>query len=113
MSEQILHYLTSDALNAETAEALAHRHGFTLEVVDPRDLPRLAHDQSALIVDWDYLTEDDRAKLLNRALNVVAIHGFNLSDSLASFLPRSQGIICSRRLDDHLFAALAHTARAA
>jgi hypothetical protein len=42
----------------------------------------------------------------------VAIHGQNLGDGLASFLPR-RGILCSPRLDHHHFDALAGQASAA
>jgi hypothetical protein len=108
-----LGYFTTHAVNAGTAAALADMHGVELEIVEPRDLPRLQRERAALIVDWDYLPADYQAKLLNGTeVNVVAIHGYNLDDGLASFLPR-RGILCSRRLDHHLFRALADGAKAA
>ena len=45
-------------------------------------------------------------------VHVVAIHGHNLGDGLAGFLPR-RGILCSAHLDRHLFQGLAGDGRAA
>lgn len=106
-------YFTPDSLNAATAEVLADRHGVDLEVAEPRDLPRLERERADLIIDWDFVPEDYRTKLLNGSVvNVVAVHGYNVPDSVASFLPR-RGIIFSRRLDDHFFQALAGLDQAA
>ena len=78
-----------------------------LEVVEPRDLPRLQREKADLVVDWDFLPEDHQAKLLNGTpVKVVAVHGFNLGESLSSFLPPRE-ILFTRHLDDHLFRALA------
>jgi len=103
---RLLGYLTTDPVNATTAEALAAQHGVDLQIVEPRDLPRLEAERIDLVLDWDFIPEDYRAKLLNgTAVNVVAIHGYGLSDSLASFLPR-RGILCGPRLDQHFLQAL-------
>lgn len=110
---KLVGYLTTDPMHAATAEALAARYGLELEVVEPRDLPKLECQSVDFVLDWDFIPEDNRAQLLNStAVNIVAVHGYNLGDGLASFLPR-RGIICSRRLDQHLFQALASPARAA
>ena len=103
---KLLGYLTTDPCNATTAEALAAQHGVNLQIVEPRELPRLECEPIDRVVDWDFIPEDYRTKLLNgAALNIVAIHGYGLSDSLASFLPR-RGIICGHRLDQHFLRAL-------
>lgn len=105
-------YLTIDATNAATAQELADRHAVPLNVAEPRDLSRLEREEARIVLDWDFLP-DYRAKLLNgSAAKVVALHGFQIPDSVASFLPR-RGIIVSRRLDDYLFQALAGLAKAA
>jgi hypothetical protein len=103
-----LAYLTTDPLNAVTAETLAARHEIDLEIVEPRDLPRLAREQIALVIDWDFLPEGYRDELLTGSgANVVAIHGYNLADGLASSLPR-HGILCGPRLDAKFFQVLAN-----
>jgi len=105
-----LRYLTIDPQNAATSEALAAKYHLDLEVVGPRDLPRLQQERADLVLDWDCLPPGDRARLLNgTTVNIVAIHGYNLGELLASFLPR-RGILCTPRLDDHLFQALAAAA---
>jgi hypothetical protein len=101
-----LGYLTTDPVNAAMAEALAAQHGVDLLVVEPRDLPRLVSERIDLVVDWDFIPEDYRAELLNgTTLNIVGIHGYGLSGSLASFLPR-RGILCSPRLDQQFLQGL-------
>ena len=100
-----LHYVTIDAVNASWAEELAARAAVPLEVVEPRDLPRLEEQQAHLVLDWDHLPDDERVKLLNGTAKVVAVHGYNLSESLTRFLPR-RGIHCSPRLDDSFFQSL-------
>jgi hypothetical protein len=103
---RLLGYLTTDPVNAATAETLAARLGIALQIIEPRDLPWLECEPIDLVVDWDFIPEDYRARLLNgMAVNIVAIHGYGLSDSLASFLPRC-GIFCGRRLDQQLMEAL-------
>jgi hypothetical protein len=98
-----LAYLTTDPTNAAAAKLLAANHGVDLEVIEPRDLDRLDREPKALILDWDYLPEDYRAGLLDGSgANVVAIHGYNVGDGPASFLPR-RGILHTPRLDAHLF----------
>jgi hypothetical protein len=105
-------YLTTDPVNAAHAEGLAEANGIPLEVADPRDLPRLEREQAPVILDWDHLPPEYRTRLLNGTrVTVLAVHGYGIPDSVASFLPR-RGVICSRRLDNELFAALAR-ARAA
>lgn len=109
----LLGYLTTDPVHGATAEALAAQHGLDLRVVEPRDLPRLEDEQIGLVVDWDFIPEEDRANLLNgTALKIVGIHGYGLSESLASFLPR-RGILCSPRLDQHFMQALTGRGNAA
>ena len=103
---RLLGYLTTDPCNAAAAEALAAQHGMDLRIVEPRDLPRLEREPIDLVVDWDFTPVDARAQLLNgTAVNVVAVHGHGVSDSLASFLPR-RGIVRSPRLDQHFLKAL-------
>jgi hypothetical protein len=102
-----LSYLTTHAVNADTATALAAMHGVDLEIVEPRDLPRLQCERAELIVDWDSMPDDYRAELQNgTGVKTVAIHGYDLDEGIAGFLPW-QGIICSRRLDHHFFRTVA------
>jgi len=103
---RVLGYMTTDPVNANTAQALAARHGLDLQVVEPRDLPRLKGERMDLVIDWDFIPEDCRAILRkNTAVNIVAIHGYDLDDSLALFLPL-RGILFSPRLDQQLMKAL-------
>jgi hypothetical protein len=107
-----LAYLTTDPCNAATAEALAATYRLELDIVEPRDLPRLEREQADLVLDWDALPPDYQSQLLNSAaVHVVAIHSYNLDDGLASFLP-ARGILCGRRLDDRFVEALTAAARA-
>ena len=102
-----LGYLTTHSVNAGGAAALAAMHGVDLEIVEPRDLVRLERERAELIVDWESMPDDYRAKLLNGTeVKIVAIHGYNLAEDIAGFLSR-RGIICSRRLHHHLFRAVA------
>ena len=107
------HYLTIDQVNAVTAEELADEHGVPLELVEPRDLPRLENENTRLIVDWDFLPDDYRDRVLTSpALHVVAIHGYNVPDSVAAFLPR-RGILCFTKLGREMFRRLHGLAPAA
>lgn len=107
-----LGYLTTDPVNAADALALADACGLPLEIVEPRDLPRLEREQAALVLDWDYL-DDDRAKALTcPAVRIAGAHGYNIADSVAAFLGR-RGAVCGRRLDFPFLAALADRAVAA
>jgi hypothetical protein len=109
----LLHYLTTDPVNGCTAATLAAQYDLDLEVVEPRDLPRLERERADVILDWDALSQDYQTMLLNgTAVNIVAIHSYNLSDGLASFLPR-RGIVCGRRLDEQFFEDLCDDLRAA
>jgi hypothetical protein len=102
-----LGYLTAHSVNADMATALAARHGVELEIVEPRDLLGLEREWPELIVDWDSMPDDYRAKLLNGTeVKIVAIHGYNVDEGSAGFWPWP-GIVCSRRLDHHLFRAVA------
>jgi hypothetical protein len=113
MNHPKLYYLTIDLLNARTAEELAFAAGIDLEPAEPRDLPRLEKHQAEVILDWDYLPPEDRSYLLNGcAVQLVGVHGYNIADSVASFLPQ-RGIVVSRYLDEAFFTALADRARAA
>src|SRR5438105_2381786 len=104
---QPVRYLTTDSMNAATAGALVAMYGLELEIVEPRDLPRLERQSANLIVDWEFIPEDYLARLLNStAVIIIAVHGYNLDEGLAGFLPR-RGITYSPRLDDRLFQALA------
>jgi hypothetical protein len=101
-----LSYMTTDPLNAATADQLALKYRLNLEVVEPRDLPLLEAHGADVILDWDFLPNDYRAKILNGMdLNVLAVHGRDLDEALSSFLPQ-RGIFCASRLDHHLFEAL-------
>jgi hypothetical protein len=107
-----LGYLTTHAVNADSAAELAAMHGVDLEIVEPRDLLRLQRERAELIVDWESMPDDYRAKLLNGTeLKIVAIHGYNVDEGIGGFLAWP-GIICSRRLDHHLFRAVAGEAEA-
>src|SRR5262249_36889811 len=80
---RLLGYLTSAPCNAAAAEALAAAHDMAVRIVEPRDLPRLEREPIDLVVDWDFSPADSRAKVLNgTAVNVVAVHGYGVSDSL-------------------------------
>ena len=57
----------SGGQNAAAAETHADRCGLTLEVVDPRDLSRLARERADVVLDWDYLPEEMRGRLLDGA----------------------------------------------
>src|SRR6476620_3268639 len=96
-----MYYLTQDRLNAATAEELAEQHGLELEVVEPRDVPRLS--EGYIILDWDFLPADLRSNLLGGSRVIpIGVHGHNLGESLESFLPE-QGTVWSRWLDDEFF----------
>jgi hypothetical protein len=96
-------YLSIDDTNIALARKLAAACGIDLEPIEPRDLAAL--DGAAVILDWDSIPAEDRDKLLQCG-NVRAIHGYNLDDARASFLPE-RGILIGRRLDRQLFEALA------
>lgn len=104
-----LHYLTTDPVNANAAEALAA--GLPLEAAEPRDLPRLRRPGALVILDWDHLPADSRAALLD-AVEVLGVHGYNLSDSVTRFLA-ARGVVVGRRLDEPFVTALARLHRAA
>src|SRR5262245_6620199 len=107
------YYVTTDPLNAATAEALADKHGLDLEVAEPRDLPRLEREEARLVLDWDFLPEDHRTRLLNGTrAQVAAVHGHSLGEALSSFLPR-RGVLCGTRLDARFLLALRGDASAA
>src|SRR5260370_29242832 len=113
MKTMKLYYLTADGMNANTAEALASAERINLEPAEPRDLPRLEREEAEVVLDCDYLPPEDRDHLLNgSAVQVVGVHGFQVADSVASFLPR-QGVVVSRHLDQALVAAPAGPSRAA
>jgi len=106
-SRKALRYLTTDALNAATAEALAARYGLDFEVIEPRDLQQPECKTNNLLVDWDFVPQDYQEKLLNgRIADIVGIHGYHVAESDASVLS-CRGIIFSSRLDHHLLEALA------
>jgi hypothetical protein len=108
-----LYYLTTDEANASMAEPLVFAEGIHLEPADPRDLPRLRRKAAAVVLDWDHVPPETRAHLLNGfAGHLVGLHGYQISDSVAGFLPQ-RGIVVSRRLDQAFVAALAGPARAA
>ena len=107
----LLAYLTTDPCNAAAIETLAAKEQLALEIVEPRDLPRLEREHADIVLDYDFLPPDDRARLLDSdAVRVVALHGYNLDDGLANFLPR-RGVLCRRRLDDRFVQALTAAAR--
>jgi hypothetical protein len=108
-----LYYLTTDDVNATTAQSLASGLGIDLEPAEPRDLPRLMGEDAEVVLDWDHLPPDDRSGLLNgSAVRLVGVHGYNIGDSVASFLPL-RGVVVSRHLDQAFVAALARRATAA
>jgi hypothetical protein len=84
-----------------------------LEVVGPRDLSRLEREQVELILDWNFIPEEERQSLLkSTSVNVLGVHGFSFSEALAGFLSR-RGSVCSTRLDKCFFDALDATSNAA
>jgi hypothetical protein len=102
-----LYYLTTDETNACTALELAAAVGIDLEVAGPRDLPRLEREEAEVLLDWDFVPPDERSRLLNgSAARVVGVHGFQVSDSVASFLPL-RDILVSSHLDRPFVTALA------
>jgi hypothetical protein len=108
-----LYYLTTDPVNASAAEGLAFAEELDLETAEPRDLPRLEREGGEVVLDWDFLPPEVRSHLLNgSAVQLVGVHGFQVGDSVASFLP-PRGIVVSRHLDRAFVAALARRARAA
>ena len=67
----------------------------------------MERERAAVVLDWDGTPEDDRAKLLNStAANVVAVHGFNVPDSVQAFLGR-RGVVFSSQLSHAFFQTLA------
>jgi hypothetical protein len=105
----ILHYITIDQLNGETARLLALDHGLELIIAEPGERPRLERQRAAVVVDWDCLPNEARSELLNSArLRIVAVHGYTVSESLKSHFARCQ-IAYDRQLDARLFGDLAFT----
>jgi hypothetical protein len=101
-----LYYLTTDPVNAQTAEGLASEEGIDLESAEPRDLPRLERERAEVILDWDHLPPEDRSHLLHGcSVQLVGVHSRNLGDGVASFLPRAE-VAFSRHLDLAFVAAL-------
>ena len=101
-----LYYLTTDAENADDAQRLAADEGIDLEVAEPRDLLRLEREGAGVVLDWDSVPHEYRSPLLDGSARLVAVHGYQLSDSVTSFLPR-RGTLVSRHLDRAFVAALA------
>jgi hypothetical protein len=101
-----MHYLTVDQLNAATAEQLADDRGVSLEPAEPRDIPQLEKQNARIILDWDFIPPDYRDRVLaSSTLRVVAIHGFNVPDSVAAFLQR-RGILSFKLLCPEMFRSL-------
>lgn len=106
MNREPFHYLTIDPVNAATAEELAEQNCVLLELAEPRDLPRLEKENALLIVDWDFIPPDYRDRVLaSTALRVIAVHGYNVPSSVATFPPR-RDILCYSKLGPELFQAL-------
>jgi sugar/nucleoside kinase (ribokinase family) len=102
MQTNVLKYLSTDEVNIAHARALADLHGFELEPVEPGDLPSL--DGTGVLLDWHSIPATDRDQVLRRGL-VLAVHGYDLDDGDASFLPE-RGILVSPRLSPELFRDL-------
>jgi hypothetical protein len=101
------HYITTDFVNAATAEKLG------LEVAETRDLPRLEREGAAVALDWDHLPHDCRTYLLDaESIRVVGVHGYDLSEPLTALLPLC-GVRVSRYLDLAFVAGLPGKGRAA
>jgi hypothetical protein len=108
-----LYYLTTDDVNGTAAQDLATALGIDLEAAEPRDVARLKGEGAEVVLDWDHLPPEDRSSLLNGfAVRVVGVHGYNIADSVASFLPL-RGVVVSRHLDLAFVAALARRVTAA
>jgi hypothetical protein len=113
MTKTKFYYLTTDAVNADTALGLAPAEGIDLEIAEPRDLPRLEGEGAEVILDWDFVPAEDRSRLLDgSAARLAGVHGYHLSDSVASFL-LCRGTLVSRHLDRAFVATLAGPSRAA
>ena len=97
-------FATHNPDNAREAEDRGPLYGIHIEAVDCRDIPRLEQEEAQVILDWHYLPDDYRDRLINgSAVRVVGIRGYDVAG--ADFLTR-RGTIISADLDD-LFAALA------
>lgn len=110
---EMLYYVTTDETNASSALGLASAAGIHLEPAEPRDLPLLEREAARVVLDWDYLPADLRARLLNgTACRLAGVHGYQVGDSVGGFLA-VRGIVVSRHLDEAFVAALADSASAA
>jgi hypothetical protein len=105
--------MTTDSVNAETAEKLAAQCGFDLEIVEPRDLTRMEREQAPVVVDWDFVPGEQHARILSGAAGrILGVHGYNLGEDLTRFLPRRR-IAYRPKLDVKLFRTVVSVAKAA
>jgi hypothetical protein len=104
-----LSYLTSDEVHFDWLSRLAERFGIALESVDNL---KVSTDPvpDAVLYDWDYLPAEQReslcAELCEQPVSgVVAVHGYNLSDSETQALQRN-GVLVFPRLIPHVIRFL-------
>src|SRR5262245_28281304 len=98
------HYLSVDVVAPSLALRLGGAHRLSLIHIEPRDLSRLPGGD--LIIDADSIEVSLTERLLTDPKWFVrALHGYNVPDRLAGFLP-GRGVFVSRRLDERLFRAL-------
>src|SRR5262245_27078414 len=107
-----VYYVTIDETNAQAMLLLAASCG--VEVAGPRDLAWLQERNAEVVLDWDFLPGDERARLVDDdgRLRLVGLHGYGLSDSVAGFLRRA-GVLVSGRLDEEFVRALLRQPEAA
>src|SRR5690349_17176367 len=95
-------YLTTDDVNHDLARRTADGCGVTLEILAlDGPIPKGVYD--AVLVDWDYLTADDRQPILAALLTggwpcPTAVHGYHLEDDVRDTLSQN-GVALHRRLE--------------
>ena len=105
------YYFSTDHDNAVAAGNMGLSYGLNIEHAEPRDLPKLESRQCGVIMDWDFVPADYRARLLNGSpAKVVAVHGYQIPDSVGSLLAERRNIIVSRKLNNEFVRAVAGNA---
>ena len=104
-----LSYLTSDEVHFDWLSRLAERFGIALESADN---VKVSTDPlpDAVLYDWDFLPPGQReglcAELCEQPVGgVVAVHGYNISESETQALQRS-GVLVFPRLIPHVIGFL-------
>jgi len=100
-------------MNASTAEALALARESTLRSSSRATCRACSARRPRSSSIGTFVPPADRQPLLDgSAARLIGVHGHNIPDSVASFLPL-RGIIVGHRLDHAFIAALAERSRAA